>query len=114
MDKPESTGAATALELRLARDVKKFLAQRSDPGTAYPKTAQRPQRETSAIRVVLSVRHRDLDSGAAYGNAIRWVYVAKNELSTLGAEVDARKKAREDGFVVWAVLEITVVETGEV
>ena len=73
------------------------------------RSAQRPERQTQAIRVTLSVRHRDA-GGAACGNPIRFTYIAKGEVSTLAAEVDARKKARTDGYVVWAVLDITVVE----
>lgn len=97
---------ALQLEKRLAADLRKFTAER-DGKPAYP--AQRPECQTRAIRVTLSVRHRDAD-GAPYGNPMRFTYIAKGEVSTLAAEVDARKKAREDGYVVWAALEITVVE----
>lgn len=96
---------ALQIEKRLAAELRKFTGRGDKP--AYPMV--RPERETRAIRVTLSVRHRDAD-GAPYGNPMRFVYVAKGEVSTLAAEVDARKKAREDGYVVWAALEITVVE----
>lgn len=106
------TDEATMLEMRLARDLKRFTAER-ERGLVLTYKAQRPERETKAIRVVLSVRRRDA-GGVAYGPTTRWQYVAKGEISTLAAEVDARKKAREDGYVVWAVLDIMVIESAEV
>ena len=96
---------ALQIEKRLAAELRKFTAERGKPA----RPAQRPERETRAIRVTLSVRHRDA-GGAPYGNPTRFTYIAKGEVSTLAAEVDARKKARTDGYVVWAVLDITVVE----
>ena len=100
------TDHALRLEARLAADLRKFTAERDGKPA---RSAQRPERQTHAIRVILSVRHRDAH-GAAYGNPMRFTYVAKGEVSALAAEVDARKKARTDGYVVWAVLDITVVE----
>lgn len=97
---------ALQIEKRLAADLRKFTAERNGKPT-YPMA--RPERQTHAIRVILSVRHRDA-GGAPYGNPMRFTYIAKGEVSTLAAEVDARKKAREDGYVVWAVLDVTVVE----
>ena len=105
---PAASAADSALQLetRLAAELRKFTAER-DGKPARP--AQRPERQTHAIRVTLSVRHRDA-GGAPYGNPIRFTHIAKGEVSTLAAEVDARKKARTDGYVVWEVLDITVVE----
>lgn len=106
MTTPTHADRALQFEKRLAADLRKFTSQR-DGKPAYP--AQRPERQTQAIRVTLSVRHRDA-AGAPYGNPFRFVYIAKGEVSTLAAEVDARKKARTDGLVPWAVIEIAVVE----
>lgn len=106
MTTPTHAERALQLEKRLATELRKFTAER-DGKSAYP--AQRPERQTQAIRVTLSVRHRDA-AGAPYGNPFRFVYIAKGEVSTLAAEVDARKKARTDGLVPWAVIEIAVVE----
>ena len=105
---PAASAAAHSLRLeaRLAAELRKFTAERDGKPA---RSAQRPERQTHAIRVTLSVRHRDA-GGAPYGNPIRFTYIAKGEVSTLAAEVDARKKARTDGLVPWAVIEITVVE----
>lgn len=103
MTTPTPADHALQLEKRLATELRKLTSQRDG------KPAPRPERQTQAIRVTLSVRHRDA-GGAPYGNPFRFVYIAKGEVSTLAAEVDARKKARTDGLVPWAVIEIAVVE----
>lgn len=105
MTTPTHAELALQFEKRLAADLRKFTSKRD----GKPAPATRPERQTQAIRVTLSVRHCDA-AGAPYGNPFRFTYIAKGEVSTLAAEVDARKKARTDGLVPWAVIEIAVVE----
>ena len=86
-----------SFEAQLKRDLARFAAT----GSSAP--ASRPIHNTTSIAVHMSVRHVDA-SGTPYGNAFKYVYRDKTTISALQAEINARRAAKGNGYVVWALL----------